>query len=62
MHLPLLIGLKTGQRDGDILRLTWSAYDGAAIRLKQRKGQRRARRRIRGDRRHSASGAAQGRA
>jgi integrase len=41
MHLPLLIGLWTGQREGDILRLRWSAYDGAVIRLKQRKGQRR---------------------
>jgi integrase len=41
MHLPLLIGLWTGQREGDILRLKWSAYDGAVIRLKQRKGQRR---------------------
>jgi integrase len=41
MHLPLLIGLWTGQREGDILRLKWSAYDGQVIRLKQRKGQRR---------------------
>jgi integrase len=41
MHLPLLIGLWTGQREGDILRLKWSAYDGSAIRLKQRKGKRR---------------------
>jgi integrase len=41
MHLPLLIGLWTGQREGDILRLKWSAYDGSVIRLKQRKGKRR---------------------
>lgn len=41
MHLPLLIGLWTGQREGDVLRLKWSAYDGQVIRLKQRKGQRR---------------------
>jgi len=45
MHLPLLIGLWTGQRQGDILRLKWSAYDGQVIRLKQRKGQRRGKRR-----------------
>jgi integrase len=44
MHLPLLIGLWTGQREGDILRLKWSAYDGQAIRLKQRKGRRRGKR------------------
>jgi integrase len=45
MHLPLLIGLWTGQREGDVLRLKWSAYDGQALRLKQRKGQRRGKRR-----------------
>jgi integrase len=28
MHLPLLIGLWTGQREGDVLRLKWSNYDG----------------------------------
>src|SRR5215467_3559693 len=36
-HLPLLLGLWTGQRQGDLLRLTWSAYDGAHIRLRQSK-------------------------
>jgi integrase len=25
MHLPLLIGLWTGRREGDVLRLKWSA-------------------------------------
>lgn len=35
--LPLLIALWTGQRQGDILRLTWAAYDGATIRLRQSK-------------------------
>jgi integrase len=40
----LLIGLWTGQREGDILRLKWSDYDGEVIRLKQRKGQRRGKR------------------
>ena len=44
LHLPLLLGLWTGQREGDILRLKWSAYDGKALRLKQRKGQRRGKR------------------
>jgi hypothetical protein len=27
---------KTGQRQGDLLRLPWSAYDGKEIRLRQR--------------------------
>jgi integrase len=37
LHLPLLLGLWTGQRQGDLLRLPWSAYDGAHIRLRQSK-------------------------
>jgi integrase len=37
-HLPLLLALWTGQRQGDLLRLSWSAYDGTRIRLKQSKG------------------------
>lgn len=37
LHLPLLLALWTGQRQGDLLRLPWSAYDGAKIRLKQGK-------------------------
>jgi integrase len=45
LHLPLLLGLWTGQRQGDLLRLTWSAYDGSHIRLKQSKSQRRGARR-----------------
>jgi integrase len=36
-HLPLLLALWTGQRQGDLLRLPWSAYDGSHIRLKQGK-------------------------
>jgi integrase len=36
-HLPLLLALWTGQRQGDLLRLPWSAYDGAHIRLRQSK-------------------------
>jgi integrase len=38
LHLPLLLALWTGQRQGDLLRLPWSAYDGTHIRLKQSKG------------------------
>jgi integrase len=38
LHLPLLLGLWTGQRQGDLLRLPWSAYDGTHIRLRQSKG------------------------
>ncbi len=37
LHLPLLLGLWTGQRQGDLLRLPWSAYDGKHIRLRQSK-------------------------
>jgi integrase len=37
LHLPLLLALWTGQRQGDLLRLAWSAYDGADIRLRQSK-------------------------
>ena len=41
LHLPLLLALWTGQRQGDLLRLSWSAYDGTHIRLKQSKTGRR---------------------
>jgi integrase len=37
LHLPLLLALWTGQRQGDLLRLTWNAYDGTHIRMRQRK-------------------------
>src|SRR5262249_54917782 len=37
LHLPLILALWTGQRQGDLLRLPWSAYDGQRIRLKQSK-------------------------
>jgi integrase len=37
LHLPLLLALWTGQRQGDLLRLPWSAYDGDHIRLRQSK-------------------------
>jgi integrase len=35
--LPCMIALRTGQRQRDILRLTWSAYDGKTIKLRQSK-------------------------
>jgi integrase len=35
--LPLMLGLWTGQREGDLLRLPWSGYDGRYIRLRQSK-------------------------
>jgi integrase len=38
LHLPLTLALWTGQRQGDLLRLAWSAYDGTHIRLRQGKG------------------------
>jgi integrase len=40
-HLALVLALWTGQRQGDLLRLTWSAYDGTHIRLRQSKTGRR---------------------
>jgi integrase len=36
----LILALHTGQRQGDILRLPWSAYDGAWIKLRQGKARR----------------------
>jgi integrase len=41
MQLGLLLALWTGQRQGDLLRLPWSAYDGKHIRLQQSKTRRR---------------------
>jgi integrase len=41
LRLPLLLALWTGQRQGDLLRLPWSAYDGTHIRLRQSKTGRR---------------------
>jgi integrase len=37
LHLALLLALWTGQRQGDLLGLAWSSYDGTRIRLRQRK-------------------------
>ncbi len=41
LHLPLLLALWTGQRQGDLLRLSWTQYDGKVIRLRQSKTGRR---------------------
>jgi len=37
MKQAMTLGLHTGQREGDLLHLPWSAYDGTTIRLKQSK-------------------------
>jgi len=37
LHLALLLALWTGQRQGDLLRLAWTQYDGKVIRLRQSK-------------------------
>jgi integrase len=37
LRLALLLAINTGQRQGDLLRLPWSAYDGKEIKLRQRK-------------------------
>ncbi|MGA9198195.1 MAG: site-specific integrase [Pseudolabrys sp.] len=41
LALALMLALWTGQRQGDLLRLPWSAYDGGRIRLQQSKTGRR---------------------
>jgi integrase len=40
MQRALILGLHTGQRQGDLLRLPWSAYNGARIELRQGKARR----------------------
>jgi integrase len=40
MQRALILGLHTGQREGDLLRLPWSAYDGVWIGLRQGKARR----------------------
>ncbi|HUD30719.1 MAG TPA: site-specific integrase [Novosphingobium sp.] len=37
LRLALTLALWTGQRQGDLLRLNWAAFDGTTIRLRQRK-------------------------
>ena len=41
IKLALVLALWTGQRQGDLLRLPWSAYDGSHIRFRQSKTGRR---------------------
>lgn len=41
LKLALVLALWTGQRQGDLLRLPWSLYDGTHIRLRQSKTGRR---------------------
>jgi integrase len=40
MQRALILALHTGQREGDLLRLPWSGYDGARISLRQGKARR----------------------
>jgi integrase len=40
LQRALILGLHTGQREGDLLRLPWSAYDGVSISLRQGKARR----------------------
>ena len=37
LHLAYLLAVWTGQRQGDLVRLTWAAYDGTHISIKQSK-------------------------
>ena len=37
LRLAMLLATNTGQRQGDLLRLPWSAYDGKEIKLRQKK-------------------------
>jgi integrase len=37
LRLAMLLAINTGQRQGDLLRLPWSAYDGKHIKLRQGK-------------------------
>ena len=41
IKLALMLALWIGQRQGDLLRLPWSSYDGTHIRLRQSKTGRR---------------------
>jgi integrase len=37
LRLAMLLAINTAQRQGDLLRLPWSAYDGTTIKLRQKK-------------------------
>lgn len=41
LQRALILAMHTGQRYGDLVRLRWSDFDGAAISLRQNKGKRR---------------------
>jgi integrase len=41
MQRALILALHTGQREGDLLRLPWNAYNGTTIKLRQGKARRR---------------------
>lgn len=41
LQRALILALHTGQRQGDLLKLTWNNYDGALISLRQSKGARK---------------------
>src|SRR5262249_43265896 len=43
---PVVLGFWSGQGPGDLLGLTWNAYDGSTIRLRQSKSIGRRRRRV----------------
>ncbi len=40
LQQALILALHTGQREGDLLKLPWSAYDGRTIKLRQGKSRR----------------------
>lgn len=37
IRLPAMLALETGQREGNILKLTWACYDGASLNVHQTK-------------------------
>jgi integrase len=37
LRLAMMLAINTGQRQADLLKLAWSAYDGEVIRVRQRK-------------------------
>jgi integrase len=41
LQAALLLALWTGQRQGDLLRLSWANYDGTHLRVRQNKGKKR---------------------
>ena len=41
LKLALVLAISTGQRQGDLLKMTWGQYDGAWINHRQSKGKRR---------------------